>query len=139
MPKTSSVDFGIIKEDTSQTDYELMDKMHKIEEEQKQKEKERDKQISSSEENYRAYKYSHFFCVRSKTVIPKAHQAEIKEHKSTCPYCSKEIEDSKKAQKARVDALAEMRAILSKIEIAKEEIEIQKRKIAREEREQKQG
>jgi hypothetical protein len=32
-----------------------------------------------------------------------------------------------------------MRAILSKIEIAKEEIEIQKRKIAREEREQKQG
>jgi hypothetical protein len=43
MPKTSSVDFGIIKEDTSQTDYELMDKMHKIEEEQKQKEKERDK------------------------------------------------------------------------------------------------
>jgi hypothetical protein len=130
-PKTSSLDFGTISDDKSLTDYELMDKMHKIEEEQKQKEKERDKQIDS-EETIRAYRYSHFFCRRSKTVIPKKHEAEIIEHRSTCPYCSKEIEDLKKAKQARVDALAEMRAILSKIEIAKEEIEIQKRRIQRE-------
>jgi hypothetical protein len=139
--KTSSVDFGVIANDTSQNDWQLLEKDRQAQEQWDRNEKEIEarRRKEDPDATLRAYRYSHFFCNRTKTVIPKKDEASIIEHKSTCPYCSKEIEDLKKAKQAWVDALSSMRYILGMIERCKDDIEIEKRKIARETKEKQQG
>jgi hypothetical protein len=134
-PKTSSIDYGVISDDKSLTDWELMERDRKIEAAQKQKEKERDKKKLDVEANVRAYRASHFFCNRSKTIIPKTHAAEIIEHRSVCPFCQETIEEKAKEMQFVQEGNCKMRYILHTIENAKEEIETQKRKIQREKKE----
>ena len=137
-PKTSSVDIAVISDDQSLTDYELMEKMYQIEEQQKQKEKELEKQQRKADPDatLKAYRASHFFCTRSKTVIPKKDEARIIEHKSLCPWCTEARQEREAEKEARHEGLASMRYILGTIERAKDEIETQTRKIKREREEQ---
>jgi hypothetical protein len=133
--KTSSVDFGVISDDKSfLTDYELMQTMHKVEEKQIEIEKRREKEEVEKDPDatLKAYRYAHFFCTRSKTVIPKKHEAEIISHKSLCPYCQETIQNKAQELKFIQDGNCRMRYILHSIEGSKTEIENIRRKIQRE-------
>jgi hypothetical protein len=133
---TSSIDYGIVQDDTTANDWQLLEKDRKAQQRWDQNEKEIEKQRREKEKDpdatIKAYRYSHFICVRSKTTIPKKHEAEIIQHKSTCPYCQETIQEKAREMEAIQDGNCKMRYILHSIENSKEEIENLKRKIQRE-------
>jgi hypothetical protein len=139
MPKTSSIDFGIIKEDESLTDFELMERMAKIEEKQKEIEKlrEREELKKDPDATIKAYRAAHFIChPRCGFVVDRRDEASIIQHKSQCGYCIETREAKAREMEAIKDGNCKMRYILHSIENGKQEIENLKRKIQREEKEQ---
>jgi hypothetical protein len=138
-PKTSSLDFGVIANDTSSTDYELMERDRKINEKQKEVEKEIEKRREkerkekggpSTEEIYR---YAIWHCSpRCGFKVDRRDEAAIINHKGTCGWQIELAEQKHKEKESRVDGNCKMRYILHRIENCKTDIENLKRKIERE-------
>jgi hypothetical protein len=134
-------EYGVIANDTTNSDAEIMelDAIVTEKSKKKQQELEKQRQLEKKEDvdDYRdAYYYAHFICRKSGTVILKhGGDGAIQEHKEKCPWCIERREQKEAEKQARLDGFAKMRYILHMIERKKEEIEELKRKIAKEKKE----
>lgn len=137
--RTSSVDIGTIQNDESLSDAELLERMHKIEEEHQalEREREREELRRDPDAKIKQYRYAIWHChPRCGFKADRRDEGAIIEHKSLCQWCIQSREEIESEKQARRDGLASMRYILGMIEQAKDEIDTQTRRIKREEQEQ---
>ncbi len=142
-----SFEFGTIANDDSITDYETIQKFRKVEEAKAKKEKEIEKNRLKEDPDHtkEAFRYSHFICPRSNTIIPKFlggvnyNDAEIEAHKADCPYCLEHIQKERAAKEAYKEGIEKMGFILRSIDRAKENIDAINCKIQKEQEERKEN
>jgi hypothetical protein len=152
-----SINFGSVTEDQSKTDYELMERMHKIDEDARRKDRERhekrvdelrkahnnpqprtkrqqqeEEEQEQPPEESAAFRASHWICARTRTAIDRKNEGAIQEHRESCPVCIENRENAAAQTQARVDGFALMRGVLWRITKCEEEIEGLKRKIQKE-------
>ena len=140
-------EWGVIPNDNSISDWQIMDKFNKIEAKAKEKEKELVKEKLQENPNYaiEAFQGSHFICPRSHTIIPKyvaglnSNDGAIEEHKADCPFCQERIQKQRADMQAKVEGNQKMGYILGMIERAKAELEGKYKQIDEEKRLQKQN
>ncbi len=144
--KQEELDFGVIVNDDSVSDYETLEKFRKFEEANAKKEKEIErKQLQEDPDRAKeAFRGSHFICARTNTILPRLvdginPNVEVDNHKASCPFCQEHIQKREAELQAKADGYQRMSYVLEMIERAKEGLDQKYRQIDREKMEKRQN
>jgi hypothetical protein len=143
---TKEFSWGVVKDTKTDNDWELMQQDRKAQEQwdanEREVERRQRKELLEKDPDaiLKMERYAIWHChPRCGFKVDRRDEGAIQEHKSQCGYCIEDREEREAQKQAVVDGRSSMRFILSSIQRAKEEIETQKRKIQREEKEKQEN